>query len=73
MKSDAIAMLALSAAGTNGSLRERLIEATGDAMLSLDEALHVLNVEPKSSFETTEEDLRDCYRILERVMERICD
>ena len=34
-------------------------------MLSVDEALHMLNVEPGSGFEAAEEDLRNCYRIFD--------
>ena len=55
------------------SLRQRLLEAVGDAMLSVDEGLHMLHMEPKSGFEATEEDLRNCYRIFEGVMKRMSD
>ena len=63
----------LSRCRTDVPLRERLLEAAGDAMVSIDEALQMVQSEPASGLDSTMEDLRNCHHLLERVMQRIAD
>ena len=63
----------LSRCATNVPLRQRLLERIADAMLSLDEGLEMLQGEPENAFAAYEEELRACFQILQRVLERTCD